>query len=512
MNLINHLERRAKQHPERIALVDVDSQLTYTELYQKISAGSQLLRKDGLATGDCVLLLLPVSVELYVAFLSILHAGMTVMLLDPSAGKKTIIQSLRTVKVKACIGIPKAQLLRLLNPEVRAIERHYCTEPWSPFSRYWSPAAQCSSAPIEVAPSHPALITFTSGSTGKPKAACRTHGFLLAQHAALSESLDYKEGEVDLITLPVFAISNLASGLTSVIANSDLRTPGNVNALAVLEQCKQWKVTRCAASPAFFQSLLESDKLPPLDAIYTGGAPVFPHLLEKLQAKLPQAKVVTVFGSTEAEPIAHSLWSSTTEDEKSRMANGAGLLVGKPVSATRLRVITDQSSEAISSLSDEEFDAMSMPLGIAGEVVVTGEHVLKGYLNGTGDEEAKFSVNGVIWHRTGDAASIDVHGQVWMLGRCKAAVTAKNGDKIYPFGIECTVMQQLNIDRCALVSHHGKVTLCYQGTLTTTEQDTLLEQLKPLLVEQLKQLDQIPVDKRHNAKIDYPSLKLLLTE
>ena len=101
MNLIEHLERRAKQHPERIALVDVDTQMTYGELYQKVSAGSQRLSKDGLTTGDCVLLLLPVSVELYVAFLSILHAGMTVMLLDPSAGKKTIIQSLRTVKVKA---------------------------------------------------------------------------------------------------------------------------------------------------------------------------------------------------------------------------------------------------------------------------------------------------------------------------------------------------------------------------------------------------------------------------
>lgn len=512
MNLIEHLELRSKQHPEQVALVDVDTQLSYAELYQKVSGGSQKLRKDGLIAGDCVLLLLPVSVELYVAFLSILHSGMTVMLLDPSAGKKAIIQSLKTVKVKACIGIPKAQLLRLLNSEIRSIEKHYSTSTWVPFTRHWSAAAQCPEAPAEVLPEHPALITFTSGSTGKPKAACRTHGFLLAQHAALSESLEYREGEVDLITLPVFAISNLASGLTSVIANTDLRTPGNVSADAVLAQCKQWKVTRCAASPAFFQSLLESDKLPPFEAIYTGGAPVFPHVLEKLQAKLPQAKVVTVFGSTEAEPISHCLWSTTTELEKSRMASGAGLLVGKPVSATQLRVIIDQSSESIPSLTNDEFDAMNLPSGSVGEIVVTGEHVLKSYLHGSGDEEAKFSVEGIIWHRTGDAASIDADGQVWMLGRCKAAVTAKNGDKIYPFGIECTAMQQPNIQRCALVSHQGQVTLCYQGTITSTEQDTLLEQLKHLLVEQLKQLDHIPVDKRHNAKIDYPSLKQLLKE
>jgi hypothetical protein len=99
-----------------------------------------------------------------------------------------------------------------------------------------------------------------------------------------------------------------------------------------------------------------------------------------------------------------------------------------------------------------------------------------------------------------------------MLGRCKAAVTAKNGEKIYSFGIECTAMQKPNIERCALVSNQGNLTLCYQGTLTNDEQTALLEQLKPLFVEQLKRLDRIPVDKRHNAKIDYPSLQLLLSK
>ena len=510
MNLIEHLRNRAKLHPERIALADANSQLNYTELYQKVSFGSQRLRRDGLAVGDCVLLLLPVSVELYVALLSILHAGMTVMLLDPSAGKQRIIQSLQTVKVKACIGVAKAQLLRFLNPEIRAIERHYCTSAWIPCTRHWLPEAQFQADPAEVATSHPALITFTSGSTGKPKAACRTHGFLLAQHAALSEALDYKEAEIDLITLPVFAISNLASGLTSIIANTDLKTPGNVDSHAILNQCDNWAITRCAASPAFFQSLLEADSLPPLNALYTGGAPVFPHLLEKLQAKLPKAKIVTVFGSTEAEPIAHKIWSTTTVDEKAFMANGAGLLVGKPVAATQLRVIRDQSSKAIAPLTSSRFETMIMPVGEAGEVVVTGEHVLKGYLNGAGDEEAKFSVDGVIWHRTGDAATLDSKGQIWMLGRCKASVTNKNGDVVYPFGIECSAMQHPNLERCALVDHNGCVTLCYQGNLSESEQHALLAQLEPLSVEQVKCLENIPVDQRHNAKIDYTKLLQVL--
>ena len=108
----------------------------------------------------------------------------------------------------------------------------------------------------DVPDDEPALVTFTSGSTGVPKAAVRTHGFLMAQHRALEKALEFAEGETDLITLPVFVLANLASGLTSVLADTDLRAPGKADAAAIREQCRRHGVTRCAASPAFFEALL----------------------------------------------------------------------------------------------------------------------------------------------------------------------------------------------------------------------------------------------------------------
>ena len=87
-------------------------------------------------------------------------------------------------------------------------------------------------------PDTPAIITFTSGSTGEPKAAVRTHGFLIAQHRALVESLALAPGDVDLTTLPMFLLANLASGVTSVIPDADLRAPGAIEPAPVLEQIR----------------------------------------------------------------------------------------------------------------------------------------------------------------------------------------------------------------------------------------------------------------------------------
>ena len=109
----------------------------------------------------------------------------------------------------------------------------------------------------------PALVTFTSGSTGEPKAAVRTHGFLLAQHAVLEESLSLAPGEVDLTTLPIFVLANLASGVTSVIPDADLRYPGRIEPGPVFEQLRQLDRTthrlvgrtRIAASPALLARL-----------------------------------------------------------------------------------------------------------------------------------------------------------------------------------------------------------------------------------------------------------------
>jgi len=517
MNLVNYLADRAEKHPGRIALIEQPGSnavsISYVDLYAKVCDGAAQLKRLGLQSGDTVLILQPISIDLYISLLSVFHAGLTAMFIDPSAGKSMIRNSLALHPPQGFIGIAKAHLLRLTIPEIRNIPHHFHSSAWVPFSTKWRPQFAPLTSPSETTPETPALITFTSGSTGMPKAACRTHGFLLAQHAALAESLHYQEGEVDLITLPIFGLANLASGLTSVIADTDLRVPADATSENVYVQCGTHAVTRCAASPAFFAKLLADNRFPSFKAIYTGGAPVFPDLLKRIETAHPDLKIVTVFGSTEAEPIAHSFWHETPDADRKLMASGKGLLVGKAVEATQLRIIPDRNGELITPLTTTQFDDLELPVEEVGEIVVTGDHVLKGYLNGKGDEETKFKVDGNVWHRTGDAAWRDTQDRIWLVGRCSAAIH-RDEQVIYPFGIECAAQLRPEITRSALIEHQSQVTLVVELAEPSTDKQALSIELLQQFpdVEQVTFVTAIPVDKRHNAKIDYPRLHSTLDE
>ena len=509
MNLVNHLAERAELHPDRLALVDASSEMTYAELYGYVCGASLRLREDGLKHGDTLLILQPIGIPLYITILAAFHAGLTVMFIDPSAGKEMMKNSLTLHQPDAFIGTGKAHLLRVLISGIRKIPLSYHSSGWVPLSKKWQPLSAEFSSPVSTAPDAPALITFTSGSTSMPKAACRTHQFLLAQHEALAESLDYVEEEVDLVTLPIFALANLASGLTSVIADTDLRYPAQANAEAITKQCKQHRVTRCAASPAFFNQLHQKNMMPDFQAIYTGGAPVFPSLLNEIQHSRPEMKVVTVYGSTEAEPISHIPWNQVSKEDHKTMLSGQGLLVGEPVKATSLLIIPDLTGEKIPAMSAKELIDLALPAGQVGEIIVTGDHVLKGYLHGKGDEENKIHTDDSVWHRTGDSAWIDQNGRVWLMGRCSAKIQ-QHEKVIYPFGVECVAMTHEAVKRCALILHQDQATLFIEGEKTETVIEELQQLLNALPVEEIRFLPKIPVDKRHNSKIDYPELRKLI--
>jgi len=489
MNLVNQLKQRAEEHPARIALIEADGEISYAELYAEVCAGADFLRACGLKNGDCLLILEPISIPLYIHLLAVFHAGMTAMIVDPSTGKKALTHCLNICEPDGYIASPKAHLLRLSHSSIRKIPKHFHTHGYVPFSKKWR-TSRSQTLPAKVAATHPALITFTSGSTGMPKAACRTHGFLLAQHEALAEALEFRSAEVDLITLPIFAIANLASGMTSVIANTDLRFPAEVDSAAIAAQCSSHQISRCAASPAFFQKLHTDENLPAFRTIYTGGAPVFPHLIDTIQKAHPELNIVTVYGSTEAEPISHIRWDQVSVADHQAMQTGNGLLVGKPVSATEVMICDSDSDDQI------------------GEIAVTGEHVLKGYLHGQGDEETKFTKQGKIWHRTGDLGYLDQQQRLWLMGRV-SAVFKINQQPIYPFGIECAVMHHPQITRCAVISYLDKPLLCVE--LSSGKIEDLAEILTPYPFLHPIQLDRIPMDKRHNAKVDYPELRKRLS-
>jgi acyl-CoA synthetase (AMP-forming)/AMP-acid ligase II len=367
---------------------------------------------------------------------------------------------------------------------------------------------------VTVADDHPALITFTSGSTGAPKAALRTHGFLQAQHRILEKSLSLTPGERDLTTLPIFVIANLASGVLSVIPDGDLRFPGAIDPGPIVQRIDRLKLNSTAASPALLERLADyclprQMQLTSLQKIFTGGAPVFLRLLDKLHRLAPNANIVAVYGSTEAEPIAKIAWDEINDDDREAMLNGRGLLAGKPVPEIQLRILQTQWGTPIAPLTQAEFDAACCATNEPGEIVVTGEHVLTGYLHGRGDEETKFQVDGRVWHRTGDAGYLDAEGRLWLLGRCAAKIEDARGS-LYPFALECAASHHPNVKRAALLQHNGQRWLLVELLKPQAGLNGLQKTLAWATLDEIRVIKKIPVDKRHNAKVDYPALAKML--
>lgn len=517
MNVAARLRAQATFRPDAPAIIERRGgrtrTTTFAQLDRAAAEAAALLRREGLAPGDAALVLHPMSSDLYVALAALLRLGLTAIFLDPSAGREHIEQCCALVPPRALIASPKAHALRLVSPGLRRIPHKFSVGPALPGALRWGGVGLPPLDAVEdCSPDTPALLTFTSGSTGRPKAAVRTHEFLMAQHRVLEQSLALAPGQVDLVTLPIVLLANLASGVTSLIPDADLRRPGAIDPAPIVDQIKTHEPTRTAASPAFLDRLAgycapRGMALTTFTRIFSGGAPVFPHLLDRFQRMAPRAEVIAVFGSTEAEPIAHVAWSEMQAGDIEAMYAGRGLLAGRPIPAIQLRVLPDRWGTPIGPLTPEAFAAASLPHGAPGEIVVSGAHVLPGYLHGEGDQETKFTVGGDIWHRTGDAGYLDAERRLWLLGRCAARI----GD-LYPFSVECAVFRYAAVRRAAFVADRGRRVLLIQWGDRAAGVDLaeIRESLGWAQLNAVIAVPEIPLDKRHNAKVDYPAAKRLL--
>lgn len=493
------LHENAARWPDREAIVATragrDVAVSFSDLEHRANLFAGKLHERGIRPGDPVLVFVPMSIELYTALLGIFRLGAIAVFLDPSVGIRHINACCERLPPLALVSVLP---LRLLRPFVTGLRR---------IPRVFAPPSaltgEDANLPPMPRPDDAALITFTSGSTGQPKAAVRTHRFLIAQHTALKDSIRLEEGERDHTTLPVFVLANLASGITSILPDAKISHPGAVDSARLARQISRLRPTRTGGSPAFYQRLLaEPESLAGFRKIYTGGAPVFPAFLQELQAAAPGADVVAVYGSTEAEPIAHISCKEITPADWDAMRSGRGLLAGRPIPEIRLRVIPDQWGKPVLDFTPQHSDRI-------GEIIVTGNHVLKGYFHGQGDAETKVRHDGEIWHRTGDAGYLDETGRLWLVGRCSARISDELGI-VYPFAVECIAMTFPAVRRAAFLRYGSKRLLVIEPSLDFLELEKLQASCAWARVSRIHQVDHIPVDARHNAKVDYPRLERLI--
>jgi olefin beta-lactone synthetase len=524
-NIAARLGERAARHPDRAAIIEYRRQrarrVTFGELAELTTALAAGLRERGVAPGDRVLLFVPMSIDLYTALLACFHLGAAAVFVDAWADRQRLDVAVALAQPQAFVGTPRAHLLRLVSPAVRRIPiRIMAGTP--PFSLQRYARSKACAVPAVVPAAAPALITFTTGSTGRPKAAARSHAFLWAQHEVLAEHLGLAEADVDMPTLPIFVLNNLALGVTSVLPDFDARRPAEIDPAIIYRQLVAEGVTTSSGSPAFYERLAgwcaASGKPLPLRALFTGGAPVLPPLA-RLLADTVTGTVHIVYGSTEAEPIARI----EAREMLAAMAprNGEpgseGVCVGPPVSQIDLRLLRPWDEPI--TLGAEGWAPWEAPAGEVGEVTVTGAHVLAGYLNNPeADRENKIHDGERVWHRTGDAARRDEEGRLWLMGRVKERIR-RAGQVGWGIPAEVRALGVPGVTHAAYLGVADaalgqRAVLCVEtpaGRLAAAERERLFAALAPLSVDELRAFARIPRDPRHASKTDTAALRRLLS-
>ena len=470
MNLANSLCQHVRERPDQPALIQGRRSISFAEFEARSNQLAVQLKRKGLKQNDEVLIALGMGIPLYILLLAVWRVGAHALFLDPGMSSVHLTQVLQRVSPKWMIGAGKGRLWQWTRKPLRSLPYHWFNGKVA--------GTQVDGPPESLSPDSPALITFTSGSTGVPKGLVRSHEFLKTQLQLLQPLLHMQPGQSTLATLPVFALSNLASGMRTVIPPGAVHKPASLSGKKIAACIRTHHIESITASPAFYEQLLACDpqNLSSLRFLFVGGAAVFPSLLDRLAHQFPKAELISVYGSSEAEPIAEMNLQELTPTHREQTNQGAGLYAGKPVDSIELRIVED-------------------------EIQVCGPQVLKGYLDGIGDAENKCHEKGKIWHRTGDAGRLDAEGGLWLLGRC----TAKQG-KLFPFAIEAAAVESGGIQLAGLVQVNGKRILAVQSL---PGQKPQADSLSAICHEH--HLDawirvRIPTDRRHNAKVDYPAL------
>ncbi|ATX66953.1 AMP-binding protein [Roseinatronobacter bogoriensis] len=471
-DLLRDFAAAVARHPDRVALVDGKGRaVTYHELDARRMRFASAWQRKGIGAGDRVLLAMTVDADLYAALAALWTIGAMAVLPEPAMGLAGLRHAARATRPRAFCTSGLYGLLRWVLPELWGL-RHL-----RPEQRAVPPPGMVPPAGRDIA-----LISFTSGTTGAPKAIARSHDFLAAQHNAIEPLLHSAQPERDLVAFPVFVLINIASGQTSVLPNWKMSRLDRLNPAQLRDWMQRNRVTRALIPPSLCEMLVQAGGNAPLHTVFTGGGPVFPELIDRMQAARPDLGVCCVYGSTEAEPIAHLDATEITGDDRKAMDEGQGLLVGYPVAGIRLRIDKD-------------------------EIQVAGAHVNCGYLEPAHDAENKIRDGATVWHRTGDAGRLDAQGRLWLLGRMGTDVKI-GGRMRYPFAVEVAARQWPGVRQCALMAAQDAACLVIEGD--KAQAAVWQRHVADLGIDRVLHVPAIPMDKRHRSKIDRKSLCALL--
>ncbi len=350
--------------------------ITYRQLNEKSHQLAYLLMKRGVKPDAIVGIMIERSVEMIIGILGILKAGGAYLPIDPDYPPERINYMLADSKTKFLVtttGLSeKFKKLLIVNCQLLIVNEK---PPGCP--GFNNPPKEANSINnyqltidnLQLECSNLAYIIYTSGTTGKPKGVLIRHGNVV--RLMVNDKFQFNFNENDVWTLfhsLCFDFSVwetygalLYGGRLVIVPKMLARdTEGFIKLL------KKNQVTILNQTPSAFYNLVNLELKQPkrglhLKYIIFGGEALAPTRLEEWKATYPQTRLINMYGITET--TVHVTFKEITNKEiQSNTSN-----IGQPIPTLSVY------------LMDKYLNPV--PIGVAGELVVAGAGVVRGYLN-----------------------------------------------------------------------------------------------------------------------------------
>lgn len=410
----NWLHKRASITPDRLALIDDDTQLTYQQLQEKAVTMAQALKAEGIAKGKHVGFLMENGIEAAVCLHTLMYIGAVIVPLNHRLTGPELAFQMNDAELSYVItdlSLSKKAREALQPPTVNILtwqEIRPCT--------YHLEGLETS---INLNQLH--TIMYTSGTTGKPKGVMLTYG----NHwwSAISSSLNMGLHMNDrwLCAVPLFHMSGLSILLRSVIYGITMVVQKRFDPHVVNQSIQQDEITIVSVVSAMLKKMLDDlgmKRYPnTLRCLLLGGGPAPYPLLSVCEDK--QIPVFQTFGMTETASQIVTLSPEYMLDKQGS--------AGKALFPSEVKI------------SDNRKD---LPAFEHGEILVKGPTVTKGYWKRGEATSAAFE-NG--WLHTGDIGFLDEDGFLYVLDRRKDLILS-GGENVYPAEIEAALLEHSDIE------------------------------------------------------------------
>ena len=427
------ISRRARRTPDRVAIVHEGRASTYLGLHERVSRLAGALRGLGVGRGVRIAYLGPN----HQAYLETLFAagtlGAVFVPLNMRLAGPELAHHLTDSGSSVLVYAP-AQAAVLASIRTDLVLRHVVAlaEPGEGEHDYEELLASAAPDPADepVSLGDPCLIMYTSGTTGRAKGATLTHGNITWNAINVLVDADFGQDEMALVVAPLFhtAALNMLC-LPAILKGGTVLIESAFDPARALDLIARHRVTSMFGVPAIYDAMAgaagwaDAD-ISSLRTLLCGGAPVPEATIRAYLAR--GVTFIQGYGMTETSPGALLLDAAHVESK----AGSAGI----PHFFTDVRVVGPDLADTVP--------------GERGEIVVAGPNVMQGYW-GLPEATAAALADGV-WLRSGDVATTDEDGYVFVVDRIKDVIIS-GGENIYPAEVENAIRDHPAVVECGVI-------------------------------------------------------------